>query len=156
MTVIDTYAYCVSALEADEAKYDADYDKEPVFYILIGSSAAALTVFGALLIYFFIMMRRQIHTHTTRVPTVFYMSGVQQQQRKSTQRDHFVRLKSAAQTLTSAEELCNSGKKRYRKNKENPQQTTLDIASFKIVDPSGRSQHNNLYVSNSIVHGRRS
>lgn len=125
-------------------------DHVPLFYILIGSSVGALVVFGVLLTYFVVTMRKQAYTHETRVPKLYYIAGAEQI--SSLQQTNFVRLNSKQTTLKSVQEMCNTGKRRYCKDKKLTQNQQFTETALKLVDDGrGRSQHNNLYVTSRSV-----
>ncbi|XP_053376069.1 uncharacterized protein LOC123534267 [Mercenaria mercenaria] len=142
------------ALEAEEKNEDSKDSKGAIFYVLIGSSVAALVLFFILLAYFVIAMRKQIYTHKTRVPKLYYISGASQTNYRGpspTRREPFVRLNSGTPALKSPQELCKTGK-RYSKEKKAAKPVATDTTAVKFVEPSCRCQHNNLYVSNALVH----
>lgn len=140
------------ALEAENLQENDYSDKGTIFYVLVGSSSASLILFVILLAYFVIVMRKQIHTHKTRVPVLYYITGSNQIQGSSLSREPFVKLKSSTSTLQTAQELCNTGKRRYSKDKKAGKRNIGESTSVKFVEPNCRAQHNNLYVSNASVH----
>ena len=116
----------------------------PVYYILIGSAAAALVVFAGLLTYFVIAMRRQPKP-PTEVPDLFYLNDVTKNGTRSSTRSD-AQLANDGGPRVGSFPMRPNGRK-YSRDRTEKKPDISESTFQKTIALEGQCRHNNIYIA---------
>ena len=125
-------------------------DEGPIYYILIGSSAAALIVFAGLLTYFVIATRRQ-QKPTPQAPDLFYINDASKNDTRGSTRSD-VPLLNAEIARVGSFQMRPNGRKYSRdtadKRDRVDKRPGVSESTFqKTTALEGQCRHNNFYIA---------
>ena len=119
-------------------------DEGPIYYILIGSSAAALIVFAGLLTYFVIATRRQ-QKPTPQAPDLFYINDASKNDTRGSTRSD-VPLLNAEIARVGSFQMRPNGRK-YSRDRADKRPGVSESTFQKTTALEGQCRHNNFYIA---------